>query len=423
MGGEEHVDYLVAAVCDEAGDELPALVSRILVAIVRTLPSYAEARGPGDAEDFRAGLQRGIELCLDCLMDARAPDGSELHALWLIGAQRARQGIPAEDLVRVVDVARRELFDALLSRLGANEDSAPVAVEAARCLVTRLEHVTSAITRSLLEGHAHGLEEWFPVGSRRRAVLVDRLLEGRWTSEAELAQDARAVGRVLGPSTGLLVVVPLDKADHDRLLQAVEDIASAAGEAVEGALRWVPVVHVPVVASVAARSEWERRMRLVEEAARSHEVAVVVIEPTDTVAELVDLYRRAASGLPLVGAARRGPGLVPTRRLSLLRILAGEAGVSDRMAFVRAVLGPVLALPDAEAMLEILDACHAGTGRLADVAVAVHRHENTVRKRLDRIEALTGLSVHVPAERYELETAVHLHKLLLQELQRLDHRL
>lgn len=418
--GDSEVDGLVAALCDEVADDL-FVVERALQAIVREVPSYAEVQA-GDLEDVRAGLRQGIKLCLGCLVAARPPDGAELHDLWLVGAQRARQGIPAEDLLRVLEMARRMLLDALLSRPEAGEVPAAVALEAARTLAGRLDRFTDVVRVVLLEGHAHGLEEWFPEGSRRRAVLVDRLLESRWTSEADLADDARAIGRVLGPRCGLLLVVPLDKVERDGLLRAAAAVAAVVSEGIEGALRWSPTAHVPVVASPSDAVDWERQLRSVEEAATFHEVGVVVIEPATSASELVDAYRQAVPSLARASVARRGPGIIRLRRLRLLRVLAGEASVSERMAFVRDVLGPVLALPDAEAMLEILDACHVGSGRLADVARSVHRHENTVRKRLDRIEALTGLSTHVPAERYELDTAVHLHKILVQDLQSLDHR-
>lgn len=423
MGWEEDdADHLIFAIAEEANDNLDAVVEGVLRAVVRGVPSYAEARRPGDLGDFRSGLRRGIELCLACIVDGRLPDGDELHALWLIGAQRARQGIPAQDLETVLDIARREVLDVLLSRAEVADFAAAAVLEAARRLAARLDQFTDTVAVSVLDGHSHGLEEWFPAGSRQRAVLVDRLLEGRWTSEDDLAEDARAVGRVLGPRTGLLLVLPFEKLDHDSLLRATEAVAAVIGDGIEGALRWTPVAHIPVIASVGTEAEWAGLLQAVDDTARAHGIGVVMIDPTPAVAEIAKTYHHAARGLGRATAARRGPGVIPLRRLELLRVLSGDATVSDRMAFVRRVIGPILALPDADAVLEILDACHLGTGRVADVARTVHRHENTVRKRLDRVHALTGLSVHVPAERYEIETAVHLHRLLVHELSTLDHR-
>jgi hypothetical protein len=325
-------------------------------------------------------------------------------------------------VVAAVEVVRGEVLDALLARAGDSGVSAATALAAARRLAGALGQGADAVRAAVLAGHAHGLEQWFPVGSRQRAVLVDRILEGRWTNEQELAQHARAVGRVLGPAVGLLVLVPVGKQDHEALIAGAGALATALGEMLEGAVRWTSTVHLPVIVPLAAAEDWERVQARAEEVAAAQGLGIVVFPPAGSVAVLAAAYRTAVPALARVAAARRESGPIPLRRLALLRILAGDATPADRIDFVRRVLGPVLALPDAEAMLELLDAWHEGTGRAADIARRVHRHENTVRKRMDRIEVLTGLDLQVPADRYELETAVHLHRILVHELQRLDHR-
>lgn len=422
MGREDDADRLIATVVEEARAEVPALVERTLTTVMRAVPSYGEIRRPGDLDDVRSGVRRSVELGLACLAEGRNPDDVELWPFSLIGAQRARQGIPAEDVVAAVEVARGEALDVLLARAGDAGASAATALAAARRLAGALGRFGDTLRGALLAGHAHGLEQWFPVGSRQRAVLVDRMLEGRWTSEQELAEHARTVGRMLGPSVGLLVVVPVGKHDHDWLVEAAGALATELGEVLEGAVRWTPTTHLPVVVPTAGGGDWDRLLARAEEVAEARGMGIVVLPPVPSAGKLAAAYRGMLSALARVAAARRGPGLIPLRRLELLRVLAGDATLGDRIDFVRRVLGPVLALPDAEAMLEILDAWHEGSGRAADVARRVHRHENTVRKRLDRIEVLTGLDVQVPADRYELETAVHLHRVLVHELQRLDHR-
>jgi hypothetical protein len=420
MGTEDDADRLLVAVAEEARADVPAVVDRTLTTVMRAVPSYGESRRPGDLDDFRSGFRRSVELALACLVDDRAPTEDELWPFSLIGAQRARQGIPAEDVLAAVEVARGEVLDVLLARAGEAGVTAATALAAARRLAATLGRGADSVRAALLAGHAHGLEQWFPVGSRQRAVLVDRILEDRWTNEQELARHARTVGRVLGPALGLLVLVPVGKQDHEGLIGAAGALAAAL-EVLEGAVRWTPAVHLPVIVPVAG-DDWDRLLARAEEVAGAHGTGIVVFPPAPSAARLAAAYRAAVPSLSRVAAARREPGLIPLRRLELLRVLAGDAGLGDRIDFVRRVLGPVLALPDAEAMLEILDAWHEGSGRAADVARRVHRHENTVRKRLDRIEALTGLDVQVPADRYELETAVHLHRVLVHELQRLDHR-
>src|SRR5687767_4498868 len=107
-----------------------------------------------------------------------------------------------------------------------------------------------------------------------------------------------------------------------------------------------------------AGDDWDRLLARAEEVAGAHGTGIVVFPPAPSAARLAAAYRTAVPSLSRVAAARREPVLIPLRRLELLRVLAGDAGLGDRIDFVRRVLGPVLALPDAEAMLEILDAWH-----------------------------------------------------------------
>jgi len=57
-------------------------------------------------------------------------------------------------------------------------------------------------------------------------------------------------------------------------------------------------------------------------------------------------------------------------------------------------------------LLETLTALLAAGGSPTQAAPAVYCHHNTVIKRLQRIEALTGLCIAVPRDRLVLELAI-----------------
>ena len=92
-----------------------------------------------------------------------------------------------------------------------------------------------------------------------------------------------------------------------------------------------------------------------------------------------------------------------------------DAGLPDLLpdgaaaAFARRVLGP-LAAPsrEAETLLTTLDAYQEHHGRLATVATALGVHRNTVRRRLRRVEDLTGRSPATPRGRAELWVAAEI---------------
>ncbi len=118
------------------------------------------------------------------------------------------------------------------------------------------------------------------------------------------------------------------------------------------------------------------------------------------------LSRMAASDATAAAAlVRTGPER-PVARWNdvvdhgLVALLGGPTGE----AFARGVLGP-LAEPghdDLHATMEQFHACH---GQLTLVAAALGVHRNTVRRRLRRVEELTGRSLDDPRTRAELWVA------------------
>ena len=86
----------------------------------------------------------------------------------------------------------------------------------------------------------------------------------------------------------------------------------------------------------------------------------------------------------------------------LTALLLGPAGE----AFARGVLGP-LAGPGHADLHATLEQFHAHHGRLTVAAAALGVHRNTVRRRLRRVEELTGRSLEDPRDRAELWVATH----------------
>lgn len=93
-------------------------------------------------------------------------------------------------------------------------------------------------------------------------------------------------------------------------------------------------------------------------------------------------------------AARQGGGVMHYADLGTYRILLPHLASPDLTAFVDSTLEP-LRVYDAENNAELLETlrsfCENGQS-FARTAQATGQHENTVRRRLDRIAAVTGLS-------------------------------
>jgi len=65
-------------------------------------------------------------------------------------------------------------------------------------------------------------------------------------------------------------------------------------------------------------------------------------------------------------------------------------------------VGPILALPHAEVLLDTLAALLAHNGSPTHAATALYCHRNTVIYRLKQLESLSGRSLQVPRDRLML---------------------
>jgi DNA-binding PucR family transcriptional regulator len=91
------------------------------------------------------------------------------------------------------------------------------------------------------------------------------------------------------------------------------------------------------------------------------------------------------------------------------------ASAPDAAAGVaQAILGPVLALPapECQVLLATLRAWFAEDGATSAAAAKLHRHRNSVRYRLRRIEELTGRSLVRPTGLVELHLALEAARIL-----------
>lgn len=121
-------------------------------------------------------------------------------------------------------------------------------------------------------------------------------------------------------------------------------------------------------------------------------------------------YRALRDALPCLAAATVRPGVVPSVILRFHRALL--VGGGELNALVHDVLEPLRGLSPREAteLFGILDALCGTGGSAASLARHLHRHKNTVAKRLRRAQDVVGLDLRRPAERLVLETAVRMRR-------------
>jgi sugar diacid utilization regulator len=340
----------------------------------------------------------------DLLTDhARLQDA--LAALATLSARLAAPGANRNDLIRLACAGVRRILDADTCRFAEHDgtlvvDPVPATPQDEQLLAIVAHQLTLALQRADL---TERLTEEHLVHD-----LFDAVADGR---HAQAEARARAAGHDLTQPHVVVVLEPLDPADWPRVAARAEErlrraVPGALCDPGDDRLRAL----LPATAADAARLDAE-----LGALARDHHLAAGRSEPR------AGGLAAAARGLQEAGtAAQVARATAPPRggaaraydQLGVYRYLAQlplDHAPDERHA--RAIA--TLAAYDARRRTELLRTLerHLGDrGALAATARALYIHTNTLRQRLDRIEALTDLNLH-QEDLLSLELAVKLARL------------
>lgn len=402
--GEEYRNRLRRAV----EDDFDAFVGHLYTAMVEQLPEYEASAN--DVDDVRAAVKHSARLVLAAMF------GGTLHSsdqsIWrVIGAQRARGGLPREALAAAPAVAMHRGFDFVLGRSTTIPAPGPLATAVLHDLWARLVAATSTVTESLLAGYDEQRSLDLSESTRPQVALVDRLLSSLWDDRHEIVERGRRLGIDVACPHGALVLVSSRNVLSD-LAAGAKALTGLVPEALDGPCRTAPRPHVVLLVPARPAGPWRSALLRAGAVATQHSLHIVVMDPVDPVDRLGATYRRTLRFFESVPVATSGPGTLTMFDLEYHWAL-GRAPVDERVDVVRTVLGPVLDTAKAEELLDLLDTLYETRAGLAGAARALGIHPNTVNKRKRRIHELAGLSLDVPADAHRLFTARLLHKALL----------
>lgn len=414
------VDAFRAEVLRRLQGTFEGLVDAMFDDIVEQVEAYQRASA-AELDDVRSALRRAGDLFLRSLVECRSLTHDETVALQVIGAQRARRGLPRDGLTAAIQTAMRTAYRRLLECALEVDAPTDVAVRGMGVLTLRLFEFVQASTSALLSGYLGEESERLTARVREQAALVDRLLEASWSDEDEVRSHAKELGVAVEPPVALLLVANGRMPETTSLRTAATRLASRLPGALEGPTRSSPVAHVVVVVSDVTGATAASLLADADEVASAEGVYVGVGEPVERLAAVTSAYRRAQRELPFLAPACTGPGAVVMRNVKAYRILAC-APLEDRLDFVAQTLGPIFKLSESKAveLLDTLEALYDNRGHAAEVAAELGVHEKTVRYRLRRVQELTGLSIDVPADRLQLDVAVRLRRLAMAEVAPFD---
>jgi sugar diacid utilization regulator len=334
----------------------------------------------------------------DLLADhARLQDA--LAALATLSARLAAPGVNRDDLIRLACSGVRRILDADACRFVQDAlvaDPAPTSAQDEQLLAIVAHQLALALQRADL---AERLTEEHLVHD-----LFDAVADGR---HAQAEVRARAAGHDLTRPHVVAVLEPLDLADWPATATRAEE---RLRRAVPGALCDPGEDRLRALLPAATDADTARLDAELAALARDHRLAAGRSEPRAGLAA-------AARGLNEAHTAARvaratGTAARAYDQLGVYRYLAQlprDHAPDERHA--RAIA--TLAAYDARRRTELLRTLerHLGDrGALAATARALYIHTNTLRQRLDRIEALTDLDLH-QEDLLSLELAVKLARL------------
>lgn len=386
MSGHGLIADLALGLLSDA--QLDAMAADSAAQIIQTEPAYTEAGV------VRADIRRATRSTLSlALTRIAAADSSSLDGVvHEIGRLRAEQGVPLVAVLRAFRLDFRVLWSAIVQAgRDAGVTTRPEFVDG--CI--ELWNAVEAITEEALDAYRG-----------RERELDDRRIEERERAFADLIAEGAGNSSILArcaPVLGLpvdgqfAVLVGSINPDHSECIGRLLSSCSRRGIA---AYFSGGADHVHGI--VERRHLGHGQLRTLLEVLSPGRFGVA--ELAGSLGGLSHAIRFATAALNTLPPGR--PGVIHLEDSWALAMMHRDNELAD--AFSRHVLAGVLAAPASERarLLHTLRTYIAVGGSVNGVARTEFLHRNTVRKRLARIEALTGRELADPRAVTELTLAV-----------------
>jgi putative transposase len=226
VGDGAAVPSRLARTIDQLADDLAALTEQTIAQGLRELPTYAGV--PTSA--LQASIERNLNIVLRALGSGVAPKPSELPEAEITGRERARQGVPIEDMMRAYRLNIGNVQRRFLELAALNGVPAETALDGARLLWS----VSDAFTVRLALAYQELSVENALHDAHRRSEFVRSLLAGTM-DPAELDRGCTLYG--LDPGASYCAVRARGGGSVEELRRMLEHSGSAPGRpALVGAL-------------------------------------------------------------------------------------------------------------------------------------------------------------------------------------------
>lgn len=354
------------------------LAADIAETILGAVPNYAKV----EVASLRRSLVQHIETAAASLIAGQVPEHVRDVS---VAAERARSGIPIEQVLLAIRLSFQRLREFVVETAGTRRIPPADQLEAVRILW----EVNDLVSREYAVAHRDEDLDMARTAEARRSEFVRRLLlEG--ARGPELMLHAGSFGLVAGRRYRTF-----------RARAAGTEAATLAA-----VLRWAGQHHLEPVGAIVDGDA----AGTFNDGPLPHGGPVLGVGPAVELPDLPGSFRLATQALDVAVQFDR-PGVQTLERLSLRVAVAAESHVGDML--VAKILGPLQAQGDFGAeLIASLDAYLSADMNTASAAERLTVHPNTLRYRINQVKQLSGLTLRSAQEISEVWWALRRHEWL-----------
>lgn len=395
----------LARIVDRFLDRMDEVVEKCHDAIWTAVPSYARS-GEALGDDVREAVRSNVVTLANVLHQSREIKREELEGIRRVGARRAEQGIPLDDVLHAYRTVSRVCWDVLAEECRAYEgDALEPAIQLAESVLRYTDQISTGVAESYAKAQRRIVRQ--QEGARRE--FLSELLYGSDTSPEELLGRAHSFGYDLSLSYLALVGMGPD-AGQGRETVVAAAVASAAGGAaaepiiMQKAENTIALLPTEAFADAAIVPE-----KLAAELGGKWRFGVG--GPALGLEGIRKAYLEAREALEIGCALDLGGNVFAFEDLLLYHFLRADLALVDR--FVSQMLGPLIEYDDRRKgeLLKTLEMYFKADGSVKLAGEMLFAHPHTVTYRLKQIQRLTGWSLRDPEDKLRMHLAIRAHRL------------
>lgn len=377
-------------------ERLDSIIAPVAARCVAEIPAYQSLPASVTEDELPANLRATVEVVIRVLTERRTLTDRELTRLVSWGAERARDGLPLEAVLRIYPIAAKCLFNALIST--STPDQYAVIARLAPAVFDHLAMVQPQVATAYLE-ERDGLD-W--EHRELRQHLAGALLAGR-TAYHLAARSDRTLAERYDVVVFRIPALPIadDPRGTTKRFRAIQDRLDTDHEVLASFERDGGILLIPAPGREGVSSRVSDILEHIDAATDSRCTAGVAGAADH--AQIPAAHQQAGELLDLALRLRRPPGLYWLSDLAIDYQLARPSAARTCLANT---LASVVRHPH---LIEALRAYFDNDFQRSTTAAALTIHRNTLNYRLHRIHTLTGYNPTNPTDARHLVAALTAH--------------